>query len=289
MTRTPQLIRCADGFELRTTVYEPGQPALAMVLLNPATGVTERMYVPFASYLAEQGFAVLTYNYRGVQAGDSARRVTAGFSTWADQDVEAVTRWAAAQYPDVPLLAVGHSFGGHAIGLCESSRLLSGAVMIASQAGCLRFIQPLAERLRVMALLKVIGPFCARALGYVPGRKLGIGEDLPAQVMLEWCRWTSLRNYFFDDPRMNAVTRFQRPQMPVLSIGFEDDPWAPAEAIDLMSGHLGGCQVERRQYGPAHSLGQPIGHLGFFRDRHADTLWPAISQWLAQQANVTGQ
>lgn len=286
MTRSPHQIRCADGFVLHATLYTPAQPARAAVLLNPATGVTERMYVPFASYLAEQGFAVLTYNYRGVQLGDSAKQVSAGFSTWADQDVEAVTQWAAAQHPGLPLLAVGHSFGGHAIGLCESSRLLSGAVLITSQAGCLRFIRPLAERLRVTALLKLIGPFCARVLGYVPGRKLGIGEDLPAQVMLEWCRWTSLRNYFFDDPRMNAVARFQRPCMPVLSIGFSDDPWAPAEAIDLMSGHLGACQVERRQYGPEHSNGQAIGHLGFFRDRHAETLWPQVGGWLQQQAVV---
>lgn len=286
MTRTHPPIQCADGFALNSTLYVPEGPARALVLLNPATGVTERMYVPFASYLTEQGFVVLTYNYRGVQAGDSAKEVKAGFSTWADLDVEAVTQWAAAHYPQLPLLAVGHSFGGHAIGLCESSRLLSGAVMITSQAGCLRFIRPLAERLRVTALLKLIGPFCARALGYVPGRKLGIGEDLPAQVMLEWCRWTSLRNYFFDDPQMNAVARFQRPRMPVLSIGFADDPWAPAEAIDLMSGHLTACQVERRQYGPEHSNGQAIGHLGFFRDRHAETLWPQVSQWLVQQVEA---
>lgn len=283
MTKSSHAITCSDGLILRATLFGEPNTAKALVLLNPATGVTERMYAAFASYLAEQGFLALTYNYRGVQVGTPAKAVDAGFSTWADLDVEAVTHWAAREFPDLPLLAVGHSFGGHAFGLCESSRLLSGAVMITSQAGCLRFIRPTAERLRVTALLKLIGPFCARVLGYVPGRKLGIGEDLPAKVMLEWSRWTSLPNYFFDDPTMNAVARFRRPRMPVLSIGFEDDPWAPAEAIDLMSSHLTDCTVERRQYGPADSDGQAIGHLGFFRDRHASTLWPVVSQWLAQR------
>lgn len=280
MTKSNHTITCPDGLILRATLFGDPGSARAVVLINPATGVTERMYGAFASYLAEQGFLALTYNYRGVQTGTPARAVSAGFSTWADLDVEAVTHWAAAEFPDLPLLAVGHSFGGHALGLCESSRLLAGAVTIASQAGCLRFIRPASERLRVTALLKLIGPFCARVLGYVPGRRLGIGEDLPARVMLEWSRWTSLPNYFFDDPTMNAVERFRRPQMPVLAIGFSDDPWAPAEAIDLMSGHLANCTVERREYAPADSEGQAIGHLGFFRDRHARTLWPQVSAWL---------
>ncbi len=284
MHKNSHAITCPDGLILRATLFGDPGTAQALVLLHPATGVTERMYGAFATYLANQDFLVLTYNYRGVQAGTPAKAVDAGFSTWADLDVEAVTHWAAEHFPDLPLLAVGHSFGGHALGLCQSSRLLAGAVTIASQAGCLRFIRPASERLRVTALLKLIGPLCARVMGYVPGRRLGIGEDLPARVMLEWCRWTSLPNYFFDDPEMNAVERFRRPRMPLLAVGFSDDPWAPAEAIDLMSGHFGNCAVERREYAPADSDGQAIGHLGFFRERHAHTLWPQVTQWLTQQA-----
>lgn len=284
MTTTIHPIRCADGFTLQATLHASQSAAKGLVLLNPATAVTERLYAPFARHLAAQGFHAVTYNYRGMQQGAAAKNVQAGFSTWADQDVEAVTRWAAEQNPTLPLLAVGHSFGGHAIGLCESSKLLKGAVMITTHAGCLRFVSPLGERLRVTAMLKAIGPLCARTLGYVPGKKLGIGEDLPGQVMLEWSRWTSLPRYFFDDPRMNAVERFSRPRMPVLSIGFNDDPWAPSEAVDLVSGHLIGCAVERRQYGPEHSRNQAIGHMGFFRDRHADTLWPEVTAWLHHHA-----
>lgn len=282
MTHAP--ILCADGFVLSATLHASPTPAKAMVLIHPATGVTERMYFAFARHLAALGFDALTYNYRGI--GAQARHVAAGFSTWAALDVEAVTRWAAARNPALALLAVGHSFGGHAIGLCESSRHLNGAVMITSQAGCLRFITPWTERLRVAALLKVIGPLCARLLGYVPGKRLGIGEDLPAQVMLEWSRWTSLPRYFFDDPGMDAAARFSRPRMPVLSVGMSDDPWAPAAAIDLMCRQLIHCPVERRQLSPADSHGQAIGHLGFFRERHATTLWPAVTEWLQRHVAV---
>lgn len=281
MTSTTHSVHCSDGFMLEATVHAAGQPAKAVVQINPATAVTERMYFPFAEYLAAQGFDVVTYNYRGMRAGGPhPKSVDAGFMTWADQDVDAMTHWVAERYPDIPRLAVGHSFGGHAIGLCDSSRLLSAAVMICAHAGCLRFIRPFGERLRGALFLKIIGPLCARTIGFLPGRKLGFGENLPGQVMLEWSRWTSLPRYFFDDPRTHALERFRGQRLPVLSLGIDDDPWAPPEAIDLLARELSGCAVDRKQLGPADSRGQTVGHLGFFRRHHADTLWPVITQWL---------
>lgn len=281
MTPSKHTATCPDGTALELTVHDATGPAKAVVQINPATAVTERMYFPFARFLAEHGFAVVTYNYRGVgRDGPHPREVASGFTSWADNDVEGVTEWVSQRYPGLAHLAVGHSFGGHAIGLCQSSSRLSAAVTVCSQAGCLRFIRPGLERLKVAILLKVIGPLTAKVFGYVPGRKLGIGEDLPANVMREWSRWTSLRHYFFDDPTVNAAARFARPSMPVLALGFDDDPWAPAPAIDLMMGHLTGCSVERRQLSPADSDGSPVGHMGFFRQRHADTLWPMVARWM---------
>ena len=275
---------CPDGSPVKLTVHGAVGAVKAVVQINPATAVTERMYFPFAQFLAANGFTVITYNYRGVgRNGPHPKDVKAGFTSWADNDVEAVTEWVAEHYPGLAHMAIGHSFGGHAIGLCASSRRLSAAVTVCSQAGCLRFITPAMERLKVSLLLKVIGPLSAKLLGYVPGRRLGLGEDIPANVMLEWSRWTSLRNYFFDDPSVNAAARFSRPSLPILALGFNDDPWAPAQAIDLMMGHLTGCTVERRQLGPEDSDGASIGHLGFFRHRHADTLWPVVLTWLKTQ------
>ncbi len=284
MNPTRHTTLCPDGNSIELTLHPPVGEPRAVVQINPATAVTERMYFAFARFLAENGFAVITYNYRGVgRNGPHPKDVSAGFTTWADNDVEAIAGWVSERYPGLAHLAVGHSFGGHAIGLCASSSKLHAAVTICSQAGCLRFIKPGMERLKVAMLLKVIGPLTSTLLGYVPGRKLGIGEDLPANVMLEWSRWTSLRHYFFDDPSVNAAVRFARPSLPVLALGFNDDPWAPAAAIDLMMGHLTGCAVERRQFGPQHSNGSPIGHLGFFRQQHAATLWPIVTTWLNAQ------
>ncbi len=184
------------------------------------------------------------------------------------------------------ILLPGSGFGGHAIGLCESSRQLDAAVLVASHAGCLRFVRGWGERMRVTALLKVVGPLLCKILGFMPGKALRLGEDLPAGVMRDWSAWTSMPRYFFDDPGMDAQNRYARPRMPVLALGFDDDPWATPAGIDLLVEQLSGCRVQRRQISPAHT-GAPIGHMGFFRRKHQHTLWPEIARWLlASEANV---
>ena len=66
----------ADGYRLHGTLHRPSGPPRAVVLIHPATAVPERLYLPFAGYLVEQGFAALTYDYRGI--GRSAPRSLRG-------------------------------------------------------------------------------------------------------------------------------------------------------------------------------------------------------------------
>lgn len=280
-TSTSVLIPCGDGYCLHATLRGAGAPLSGVVLIHPATAVPESLYAAFADYLVSRGFAVVTYDYRGIGRSrpKSLRGFKASMRDWADLDVEAVTRWARNRFPDQRLLAVGHSFGGHAIGLCESSRHLDAAVFVASHAGCLRFIRGRTERIRVTALLKAIGPLLCKLTGFMPGKALKLGEDLPRGVMHDWSTWTSMERYFFDDPSMDAQTRFARPKMPVLALGFDDDPWATPQGIDLLVGQLTGCNIERRQVAPAQA-GSPIGHMGFFRRKHLHKLWPDVATWL---------
>jgi predicted alpha/beta hydrolase len=280
-TGSPVVIPCADGFMLHATLHEASVSPLGVVLIHPATAVPEALYTAFATYLVSRGFTVLTYDYRGI--GGSRQGSLKGFKArmrdWADLDAEAVTLWARKRFSDASLTAIGHSFGGHAIGLCPSSRHLEAAVFIASHAGSMQVIRGRTERLRVATLLKVAGPVLCKLLGFMPGKALRLGEDLPRGVMQEWRQWIGMDRYFFDDPSMDAKTRFARPRMPVLAIGFEDDPWATSSGIDLLTSYLSGCEVERRQLTPAQA-GASIGHMGFFRRKHRAFLWAEVSSWL---------
>ncbi|MFJ2992422.1 alpha/beta hydrolase [Pandoraea sp. NPDC087047] len=282
-------IPAVDGYPLGGHVWYPEVlPAKGVVLVHPATAVPERLYFAFAQYVAERGLIAVTYSYRGIDGSrpPSLRGFNARMRDWADLDVEGVTRWAAELYPSLPLYAVGHSFGGHAIGLCESSNLLRAAVQVASHAGSMRVVTYRRERARVTLLMHWIAPPLARLVGFMPGSRLGIGEDLPVGVLLEWSRWTRLPNYFFDDPTLDAEARFARVCTPILSLGFDDDLWATRVGIDMLVSRLHHAPVTRREISASLSDSGSIGHMGYFRQRSGPRLWPETVDWLLSTGAV---
>jgi predicted alpha/beta hydrolase len=276
-------IPAVDGYPLGAHVWYPADlPAKGIVLVHPATAVPERLYFAFAQYIAQRGLIAVTYSYRGVDGSrrGSLRGFRATMRDWADLDVEGVTRWASTHYPTLPLYAVGHSFGGHAIGLCESSNLLHAAVQVASHAGAMRVVTNRRERARITLLMHWIAPPLARVTGYMPGSRLGIGEDLPRDVLLEWSDWTRLPNYFFDDPTLDAGARFARVRTPILSLGFDDDLWATRLGIDMLVSRFRHAPVTRREIPASRSDTGAIGHMGYFRQRSGAFLWPETVDWL---------
>ena len=281
MNAEPIRIATANGLDLGARLFRATE-ARGLVLIHPATAVTQGFYEAFARYLCGLGLHVLTYDYRGT--GRSRPRDLRGFevtmSQWMLEDVGAATRWARQGFPGLPLLAVGHSVGGHAIGVSPETRHLQGALLVATHAGITRTIRGRAERLRVWALMRVLAPLLCGVLGYMPGRRIGLGEDLPRGVMLEWSRWTAQPDYFFDDPRLDAAGRMARVDIPLLALGFDDDPWANPHAMDLLLSRYTAAPPERRQY-DARTLGLPaIGHMGFFRRRCEAALWIDAGAWL---------
>lgn len=278
-------IPVADAGVVAATLWQAPQPR-ALVLLHPATAVTQRYYQAFATYLHGLGLHVLTYDYRGTGRSRRGplRECAVSMADWMEDDVGAVTRWAAARFPALPLLAVGHSVGGHAIALSSATPQLRAAVLVAAHAGVTRTIHGGLERLRVWCVMRLLAPLLCRLLGYMPGRRLGLGEDLPGPVMLQWSRWTTLPRYFYDDPAMDAAQRVARVRLPLLVLGFDDDPWANRHAMDLLLQPLVHADITRRHVAPAEAGLPAIGHMGFFRQRSASALWPQVGNWLLAAA-----
>ncbi|SQJ12920.1 Predicted hydrolase of the alpha/beta-hydrolase fold [Serratia rubidaea] len=273
---------------ISATLWEVAQ-AKAVVILHPATAVVQTFYYDFARYLNERGFNVMTYDYRGTgRSRGNLRECKVSMADWMEEDVGRVTDWAASRFPGIPLLAVGHSVGGHAIVLSSATRALQAAVLIASHAGVTRTIQATAEKIRVWCVLRLLAPVLCRLFGYMPARRLGIGEDLPGPVMLQWSYWSSLPGYFYDDPAMNAGQRAARVDIPLLVLGFDDDPWANPGAITRLITPLKHAIIERRSFKPADAGVAAIGHMGFFRQRCAKTLWPVVGDWLSENITLPG-
>lgn len=274
-------IAARDGYPLAATVFTPEGPPRGTVLINSATAVPRKIYRGFAGYLAERGFAALTYDYRGV-AGSRPHSLK-GFKTrmrdWAALDVAAAIDHMRLVWPAAGLSVVGHSFGGQAVGLVPNNSEISRALLVASQAGYWRLFHA-PERYRVYVMMRLVGVPVARMFGYVPGR-LGIGEDLPGDVFLEWARWVAKRRYFFDDPTLTEIANFPRYRGPLRAICLADDPWATAAAVDLLCSGFTGTTPQRVDIHPRDICVDRIGHFGFFRPEHRDTLWREAADWLA--------
>lgn len=278
-------IEARDGFALAATVFTPESAPRAVVLVNSATAVPRRLYRGFAGYLAERGFAVLTYDYRGTGGSrpPSLRQFEARMRDWAALDVAGAIDHVRRVWAALPLYAVGHSFGGQAVGLVPNNHEIARALLVGAQSGYWRlYLTPL-ERARVWAMFRLVVPPVARVLGYAPGW-LGTGEDLPRGVFLEWRDWCMRPGFFFDDASLDALANFPRYRGPLRAIGIDDDPWATRQAIDALVAHFEGAQVQRQQIDPRRLGVEKIGHFGFFRREHRDTLWRAAADWLDNPA-----
>jgi predicted alpha/beta hydrolase len=278
-----------DGYVLGATLFLPRGAKRHAVLINSATAVPRKIYKGFAGYLARRGCAVLTYDYRGI--GDSRLRSLVGYnqprslvgfkasmSDWAALDATSAVAWMRERYHHLPLNYVGHSFGGQALGLLANNSEVSRALLIAAQAGYWKLMAS-PERYRVFALLSFVGTPLTRLLGYAPGWS-GLGEDLPKGVFEQWVRWVMSERYLFDDPDLKALSNFAKYKGALRSLCLSDDPWATRPAVELLCSGFTSTTPEILTITPADADTTAIGHLGFFRPEHRDTLWRGAAEWM---------
>lgn len=280
MIAVERKISALDGRELKATLLEPERP-MAAVIVNSATAVPRRFYRAFAESLMHAGAAVLTYDYRG--SGDDPRdlrRSNARMRDWGEKDFAGAIDWMRSRYAALPLHAVGHSVGGHALLLAPNNAQLTRVVTVASQSGYWRLYRGM-ERYRVFAFMSTIMPLATRVYGYFPGRALRFGEDLAPGVLYEWSRWCASPGYFFDDPSMqNALANSQTLRASTLMIGLSDDPWGTRRAIDAVVRGFTSAPISRLELNPRIAGVKRIGHMGFFRAENGAALWPIVTKFL---------
>jgi predicted alpha/beta hydrolase len=278
-----------DGYLLGASLFLPRGVKRHAVLINSATAVPRKIYRGFAGYLARRGCAVLTYDYRGT--GDSRQKSLVGYnqpkslvgfkasmSDWAALDVTAAVAWMRERYENLPLNYVGHSFGGQALGLLANNTEVSRALLIAAQAGYWKLMAS-PERYRVYAMLNVVGLPLTRLLGYAPGWG-GLGQDLPKGVFEQWVSWVMSERYLFTDPKLPGLTNFANYKGAMRALCLSDDPWATRPAVGLLCSGFTAIEPEILTITPTDAGAAKIGHFGFFRPEHRDTLWRGAAEWI---------
>jgi len=282
-------VPAADGYKLGATLFLPRGTRRRAALISSATAVPRKVYRGFAGYLARRGFAVLTFDYRGIGGsrgvaveGYNKPKSLVGFNAtmtdWAMLDIAAAVRWMRERYNTLPLTYVGHSFGGQTLGLLPNNNEVPRALLIAAQLGYWKLMAS-PERYRVYVMLNFVGAPLTRLFGYAPGWT-GIGEDLPKGVFLQWARWVNSPRYLLDDPSVTGLANFAKYKGAMRAICMTDDPWATRPAVERLCAAYSAITPEILSVSPRELGVSKIGHLGFFRPEHRDTLWRGAAEWL---------
>ncbi len=273
-------IPALDGKLLAGSVFldrDLAAPPTNVTVLASATGVTRGYYAKFATYLARGGHAAVTLDYRGIgesRAG-SARESDATMHEWGELDLSGAVAWARGTFGVQQVNVVGHSVGGQLLGLLSEPEHVRRVVTVGSQSGEVR-LWPAPERWRMAVLMYGLIPGITKTVGYLPGA-LGVGEDLPPGVALEWARWCRTRDYVVGAGGASRREAYARLRAKILAFGFDDDPYAPAAAVSALMSFYENAEITRRQVKKDEAI---VGHFGFFRDRFEKTFWNEARQFL---------
>jgi predicted alpha/beta hydrolase len=272
------IVRAADGFPLAATIFGEAASARAAVIVPPAMGVSRGYYRAFAEWLAERGYLVATFDYRGIGGSrpSTLRDFEADILAWARLDAAAVVDSIP---PRLPLLWIGHSLGAQILGLVPNRARVAAMVSVAAGSGY--WLQnSLKLRAMVWWLWFVAVPVSVKMCGYFPGRRLKKVGDVPGGVMLQWRQWCLDPEYVVGVEGEAVRAQYAALRIPMLSLSFTDDEFMSAANIESLNGFYAGCWRDRRRLAPRDVGSRSIGHFGFFRRRFEPTLWRLVDEWL---------
>lgn len=279
--------KTADGFALQGRLYGDASSCHSAVLIVSAMGVPQRFYADFAEWLAAQGHAVMSFDYRGVGASrpeahaKSLRGLAADVNIWAEQDTVAALGWLDARLPSTtPVHWLGHSLGGQIFGMVHNRDRVSRVVTIGVGTGYWLHQTP-KVRSYVWWLWFVVAPLAMKLHGYFPGKRLRKVGDLPLGVMAQWRRACLNRDYLVGVGGEKMRSDYAAITTPMLSLSFTDDEYMSARNTAQMHAFYASAPRDMRRIAPQDVGAKRIGHFGFFRQKFSETLWPQVTQWLA--------
>ena len=278
-------LRAADGYELGAIFYAALRPRSPrrVAVLHCGAGIPAVRYRRFARFLSEWGIPVLTYDYRGIGQSrpPSMRGFQATIEDWAEFDSAAAIGWLRERFPQDEILGISHSIGCLPLGGAPNSGEQARIVLVGAHTGYYGDYRPL-YRLPMAVAWHGLMPAVTRFFGYFPADRLGLGEDLPAGMALQWAdrRLPELRPSGAQpaQARMRRLLdRCAALQCPALAISVSDDAFATVAGTRRLLSYF------PRLSSPQHVLFTPpdaqvrrIGHFGFFRRAVGMTLWPRL-------------
>ncbi len=248
------------------------------VVFNGGAGIAASYYRRFAEYLASEGVAALTYDYRGIGASrvGTLRGYDASFEDWAEHDCTAAIALVCNRF-NVPTFGISHSIGALILGGALNAAQLRSMVMIAPHTGYVgdyrrAYVLPMA------LLWHGLMPTLTKVLGYFPGRRLGLGEDIPGGVAMAWARRRNPTPAASQGARTHALmSRLADLRMRALAITLSDDGFATSVGANRAMSLYANALFTHTVITPQQVNRDKLGHWGYFKARE---LWPAVLSFL---------
>lgn len=248
------------------------------VIVGPAAAVSQTYYQGFCEYLADAGFDVMSFDFRGV--GQSKTRHIReyrdiGFLAYAEYDYPEVVNTMLEKFPDQKLFIVGHSVGGWMPALTKISGKIDGLITVAALSGYWRLIAKPDRYLHWLAWY-FIAPVAIKIYGYWPGWA-GMKADTSAALGLDFAHWAKKPGFVFDEPRINATEHANRFLGHLHLFQIADDSWGTPDAVKAVHDRYPNSKSRTIEVVEPKKFGIPfIGHFNFFRSAHRDTLWALV-------------
>lgn len=276
-------INCNDGTTLTGSIFHPAIELKGAVLIGPATGIKRQFYSSFAKFLCQQGFAVLTFDNRGIgQSLDgSIKQNKASIKCWGEQDMPAAFERLKTTFPNTQYHLVGHSAGGQLVGLMPNASELTSVFNVACSSGSLRNMK-LPFLIQAHFFMNLFIPISNLIFGHTRSELVGMGEPLPKRVAQQWREWCNGSGYiktaFGKAIKLHFYEDLTFPSMWVNAV---DDPIAIDANVKEMISVFPNIKFETLTLDPKSYELKEIGHMKFFSQR-SQCLWHHTTDWLQQ-------
>lgn len=273
-------IVAADGRKLSARWWAGTKASDRSLVFIPALAAPQGYLRWFATYLAAQGWGVLTFDYRGIGASkDSPLDSVVTLDDWVNLDIPSAVAEVKQRTGTQFLGVIAHSVGGQLLGQSPVRQCIDGALFISAQRGIPKLFKGMA-RLQIHYAYTLF-PILIRIFGELPISKFTLPQECPSSVLLQWIRWGQT-GVLTDANGMNVEPRFADYESLLMTITISDDYYASAASVEALAHLYVGATVRHEIISP-HDYGlESIGHFGFFHRRAPQMLWFQVEEWMRQ-------
>ncbi|MFT6335847.1 MAG: putative alpha/beta hydrolase [Saprospiraceae bacterium] len=278
-----EIITTEDGYNITTFVLTPKSSCpKAVIQFHSGTVTKKEFYFKLATYLVEQNYTVILFDYRGV--GESKPKSLKNFkmsiADWGRYDADAVTKWIKNEYPNLKIHLIAHSMGGQIYGLMHNWNTFDKIIMLTTSSGNFNKFAPPSYRRKIKWPTIILFPVIIKIFNYLPG-KFGVGEDWPKGVAQDWIT-NSKENGLMPNYLHNKIGKsyYQQIDKNITAWYFTDDPMSTPETITELALSYPTARLNIKTIRPSEVGLDSIGHFGLYKSKAKNRLWPMLVEEL---------